>query len=128
MVQSSVKLRDPMEMINRRRAQIHVHSVIYYHFDTNLIPDHVYDAWCVELAALQKAHPESKHKGYMPGIFADWTGETGFHLPTTDAVYGLAEWLLKRSEIVGHVVAPGQLSRPADGDSGAWKKSVAYRA
>lgn len=116
------KLRDPMEMINRRRRQIHVHSVIYYSFDTNLVPDHIYDSWCVELAALQKAYPDSKHKGYSPAIFADWTGETGFHLPVYDATHALAEWLVKHAEIRRHVSAPSQLSRSAD-----WKKDVAYK-
>jgi hypothetical protein len=115
-------LRDPMDMINRRRRQIHVHSILYYHFDTNLIPDHVYDAWCVELAALQKSHPDSKHIGYMPGVFADWTGETGFHLPTTDRAYWLAERLLARSTIVGHTSAQSNSSSPSD-----WTRDVAYK-
>jgi NAD-dependent DNA ligase len=118
----AVKLRDPMEMINRRRRQIHVHSVIYYHFDTNLIPDHTYDAWCVELAALQKAYPKSKHEGYKPQIFADWTGETGFHLPIHDDTLGLAQRLVAYANNTGHVVGPSQLSSASE-----WQNDVAYK-
>lgn len=93
-----MKVDDPQEFINRRRRQIHVHSVIYYHFHTNLISDAVYDTWSVELANVQKEHPELKHKGYLAGVFADWTGDTGMHLPVTDAAYDLANRLVKSAQ------------------------------
>jgi hypothetical protein len=86
-----------LSLINRRRRQMHVHSVLYYHLDTTLISDAVFDKWAVELASLQKKYPESLHQGYMPGVFASWTGDTGMHLPVTDAAYSLALSLLKIS-------------------------------
>lgn len=85
-----------LELINRRRRQLHVHSVIYYHMNTNIVDDSIFDSWAVELVSLQNNFPESKHSGYMPDLFANWTGDTGMHLPATDSTYALAERLLKQ--------------------------------
>ena len=84
-----------MEKINRLRRQIHVHSVLYYHMNISLVSDYVFDRWSKELVELQTATPESKTEGYMPEVFADWTGETGMHLPVNDNVLRLAEWLIE---------------------------------
>lgn len=81
----------PMEKINQRRRQMHLHSTIYYHMHTTSVDDATFDKWAVELAELQEKYPESKVQGYMPSVFADWTGDTGMHLPVTDAIFHAAE-------------------------------------
>ncbi len=81
--------------INQLRRSIHVHSVMYYQLNESTIPDHTYDAWSRELALLQKAFPQLKEGGYRPDLFADWTGETGFHLPVTPQMECLANQLLE---------------------------------
>ncbi len=86
-----------LELINRRRRQMHVHSIIYYRFNTNIIDDATFDKWAVELAQLQAKHPDSAHMGYMPAVFKTWTGDTGMHLPTTDAALAVAEELMRRA-------------------------------
>lgn len=110
-----------LELINRRRRQLHVHSVIYYHLNTNIIPDATFDKWAVELASLQRDFPDSKHKGYMPGVFASWTGDTGMHLPVTDRALGLAQSLLRTAEIRNHVVVQTPKQE-------AWKGDVGYES
>lgn len=65
---------------------MHLHSTLYYYLDSPVIDDATFDKWAVELAELQAKHPEFKHEGYMPAIFEDWTGDTGFHLPVTEDI------------------------------------------
>jgi hypothetical protein len=74
------------ELIHRRRRQVLVHSILYYHLDTNIIPDYVFDAWAHELADLQNANQQlSESIPYMRYAFADFTGDGGSHLPLMDA-------------------------------------------
>lgn len=86
--------KSTMELINRRRRQMHVHSILYYHFDSPIIDDATFDRWAKELVELQKKYPKSVEEGYRPDLFADWTGETGYHLPW-DGVEQTAVKLLK---------------------------------
>jgi hypothetical protein len=102
------------ELINRRRRQMHVHSVLYYHMNTSIIDDHTFDKWAVELASLQRDFPQFKHKGYMPGIFENWTGDTGMHLPITDAVYSLAEHLLADAQKRNATTTPASKAKPGE--------------
>ena len=46
------------ELINRRRRQILVHSVIYYRMNDNLISDDQWAKWALELETLQNDYPE----------------------------------------------------------------------
>ena len=41
------------ELLNRRRRQILVHSIIYYKMNDNLISDSTWSAWATELEELQ---------------------------------------------------------------------------
>lgn len=82
-------------LIERRRRQMHVHSVLYYHMDTNLVTDAVFDAWAVELFNLNKKYPQFKYKGYQYNMFENWTGDTGMHLKVTDEAYSMAEQLIR---------------------------------
>ena len=45
------------ELLNRRRRQILVHSVIYYKMNDNLISDSTWSAWAAELEELQAKYP-----------------------------------------------------------------------
>lgn len=73
------------ELIHRRRRQVLYHSILYYKFNTTVIPDEQFDRWALELVYLQKKHPEdSAAVPYMLEAFRDFTGETGFHLPLGD--------------------------------------------
>lgn len=101
---------DPRELIDRRRRQLHVHSIIYYHLNTSIVPDAVFDKWANELVALHKNHPNLVNQGYMYSVFSDWTGDTGMHLPAKDDVLWLAEWLV--GEANKRQVATGTTSIP----------------
>lgn len=76
---------DLLELINRRRRQIVLHSYIYYCMNDNIVTDSVYDAWCNELVKLQKENPEeSKAVEYFYKEFKEFDGSTGFHLANLD--------------------------------------------
>lgn len=70
-----------VSLINRRQRQIMVHSYIYYHADTNLIEDHVYDAWSKELAELIVNHPQEFKESAYYQSFKNYDGSTGMDLP-----------------------------------------------
>lgn len=72
-------------LIERRRRQILVHSILYYRYDASLIPDHTYDAWAQELIRLQREHPEaSEAVAYHRDAFRNFTSSTGYDLPLDD--------------------------------------------
>lgn len=73
-----------------------MHSIIYYARGTNIIPDATFDNWSHELVQLQTDHPEdSRAVDYMREEFADFTGDTGFHLPLANVrARGVAKSLL----------------------------------
>jgi hypothetical protein len=97
---------------------MHVHSVIYYHMHTNIIDDATFDKWAVELASLQRDFPQFKHKGYMSPMFENWTGDTGMHLPVTDATYALAQALVREAEKRNHAVVQTPKRERWEGDVG----------
>lgn len=74
-----------------------IHSCLYYRFDTSIISDHQYDQMCLDLVELQRDYPEeSKACDFYYEAFQDWTGETGFHLPTGDPyVVDMAQYVLR---------------------------------
>ena len=75
---------DIYELINRRRRQILVHSVIYYQMDDNLIADSTWSKWAVELDRLQKQYPEIASKVPYAEAFKDFDPSSGFNLPLDD--------------------------------------------
>lgn len=77
------------ELIKRRRAQMLVHSCIYYVLNQTIIDDHTWQAWANELAQLQVDHPEPI--GFYDEEFAGWTGDTGALLPLREP------WIVTRS-------------------------------
>ena len=69
------------ELIKRRRAQMLIHSCIYYEMNTNIVSDDTWQKWADELESLQKKHPDDCKIGFYDKEFADWDGSTGSHLP-----------------------------------------------
>lgn len=72
------------ELINRRRHQLLVHSIIYYKMNDNIIPDSQWTNWAVELEELQKEYPDIAAEGYYADEFAYFDHSTGFNLPLDD--------------------------------------------
>lgn len=69
-----------MELINRRRRQILVHSAIYYEFNNNLISDKTFDDWCRELVQLHAKYKKESTNAVFQEVFKDWRGFTGYDL------------------------------------------------
>lgn len=70
-----------IELINRRKRQILVHSFLYYQMNTNIISDHTYDAWSKELATLLKDYPEESKQTVYYEEFKEFDGSSGYDLP-----------------------------------------------
>ena len=84
------------EKIKQRRAQMLIHSCIYYELNDNIVSDHQWQAWADELEKLQKDNPDKVSIGFYDDVFKDWTGATGNHLPHLDPwVNNKARWLLR---------------------------------
>lgn len=77
-------LQTPRERIRQRRAQMLIHSYLYYQMDTPIVSDHQWQHWADELRDLQVQHPGPI--GFYDEAFADWNGSSGFQLPQDDWV------------------------------------------
>lgn len=86
------------ELINRRRRQILVHSIIYYRLNENLIDDATWSKWAVELEELQTVYPEIASECPYADDFEDFDHSTGMSLPLDDP-WGLrtAQYLIQVS-------------------------------
>lgn len=71
-------------IINRRRRQILVHSVLYYRMNTNLIDDDTWSRWALELETLQEQYPEISVQVPYYDAFKDFDHSTGSNLPLDD--------------------------------------------
>jgi hypothetical protein len=78
------------ELIRRRRAQMLVHSYLYYWLDTNIVSDDQWQRWADELASVPY-----KEIGFYDEAFKDWNGSTGTHLPKDEWVITRASQLLR---------------------------------
>lgn len=86
--------------IKQRRAQMLVHSCIYYELNDNIISDHKWQEWADELQVLQTTFPELCAIDFYDWNFRDWDGATGAHLPHRDPwVHNKACYLLERAKI-----------------------------
>ena len=85
------------EKIRQRRAQMLIHSCIYYELNDNIVSDHKWQAWAFELAKLQDENPNDCKLGFFDEYFTGWTGGAGgSHLPLRNGwVYRKAQWLLQ---------------------------------
>ena len=87
--------------IKQRRAQMLVHSCIYYELNDNIVSDHQWQAWADELEKLQKENPDCCNIDFFDWNFRDWDGATGNHLPHRHPwVYAKALYLLMLNEKV----------------------------
>lgn len=87
------------EKIKQRRAQMLIHSCIYYELDGNIVDDHTWQRWADELEKLQKDNPDCLEIGFYDKHFRDWDGTTGAHLPHRDRwVYNKALNMLRDQE------------------------------
>ena len=73
-----IRHHEGIELIKRRRAQMFVHSHLYYNLNKSIITDSQFDSWAIELSVLQKLYPSNL--GFYDDHFSDWDGNTGFHL------------------------------------------------
>lgn len=89
------------EKIRQRRRQMLVHSFLYYELDSNIIDDHTWSMWGVELAELQKKYPKESAEVEYADLFSDWDGSSGAHLVYDDTIKSIAyrlyckQWGLK---------------------------------
>ena len=72
------------ELITRRRRQLLVHSIIYYHMNDNLITDDQWAKWAIELEKLQRDYPEIAKNCPRAKEFEDFDHSTGYNLPLND--------------------------------------------
>lgn len=81
--------------IRQRRAQMLVHSCIYYEMNENVVSDHEWQKWADELEQLQRDNPDCCNIDFFDYEFKDWNGATGNHLPHRHPwVFSKANWLL----------------------------------
>jgi NAD-dependent DNA ligase len=69
------------EKVRQRRAQMLIHSCIYYELNETVVDDHTWQRWADELEQLQKQNPELLVIDFFDHEFKDWDGATGAHLP-----------------------------------------------
>ena len=87
------------ERISQRRRQMLVHSILYYRFHSNIIPDHKWAEWARELVALQAKYPKIAEQAPLAEAFKDFDASTGYDLPLRDPHYvAVAKWLLEYHE------------------------------
>ncbi len=90
---------DIANKIKRRRAQMLVHSCIYYELNDSIISDHQWQEWADELQQLQTQHPDCIDINFFDWEFRNWDGATGNHLPHRDPwVFAKANYILEISQ------------------------------
>ena len=77
------------EKIRRLRAQMLIHSYIYYELDDVIIDDHTWQHRANELARINRA------VGFYDKEFEGWDGSTGYHLPKDGWVRNKAERIIR---------------------------------
>lgn len=82
----SIRMSDDeiRELINRRRGQVLVHSIIYYRMDESLISDYQWSMWATELSNLQREYPRIAETCIYADAFKDFDPSTGYNLPLGD--------------------------------------------
>lgn len=84
------------ELIERRRKQLLVHSIIYYRMNESLISDSKWASWALELEALTKKYPEIAKEAFLSDDFQDFDHSTGYNLPLeTPWAVARACWLVE---------------------------------
>jgi len=89
------------EKIKQRRAQMLIHSAIYYDLNDNVVSDHQWQTWADELQKLQEENPNDCKIDFFDWEFKDWDGSTGNHLPHRHP------WVRARAEYILHLCRGG---------------------
>ena len=87
-----------VERLKRLRAQMLVHSYIYYWMGSSIWTDDKWQKKADELESLQKAYKDvglDLSIGFYDDAFSDWTGATGTHLPRDDYIVGTALYIYR---------------------------------
>lgn len=83
------------QKIRQRRAQMLIHSCIYYELNDNVVSDDQWQKWADELQDLQHKNPDCVKIDFYDWEFRDWTGATGAHLNHREPwVLSKANWIL----------------------------------
>ena len=85
-------------LIRRRRAQMLVHSFLYYHQDNPIWSDDEWQQKADELTKLQADNPDCCKIKFYDKEFADWDGSTGMHLPKHVVIEQRANQVLRAAE------------------------------
>jgi len=86
------------ERIRQRRAQMLIHSYLYYVLDQPIVSDHQWQQWADELVELQLSN--KVQIGFYDAEFCDWNGSTGMHLPKDRYVVSVATRVLKHHQLL----------------------------
>ena len=78
-------------LINQRRRQVLVHSIIYYILDDSIITDAKWTQWATELEELQKQYPDIAEQCVYADAFRGFDHSSGFDLPLHD------EWATRKA-------------------------------
>lgn len=101
--------RPVREVVRQRRAQMLLHSYLYYSLDQPIVSDHQWQAWANELVEIQAKHGTTF--GYHDDQFADWDASTGYHLKADDAIQDNARRVLAYEEKMREEQAPIRIRR-----------------
>lgn len=83
-----------IELINQRRRQMIVHSIIYYRYGTSVISDTQFDKLAKELVVLQEKYPQESKVAIYNEYFEDWDATTGFQLTDIPEMHAKAEYVM----------------------------------
>ena len=78
-------------LIDQRRRQVLVHSIIYYILDDSIITDAKWTQWATELEELQKQYPDIAEQCVYADAFRGFDHSSGFDLPLHD------EWATRKA-------------------------------
>lgn len=97
---------DVVALIQQRRYQLLVHSLLYYELDFTVVSDEKWSKWAQELVKLQTNHPEESRTVIFFNAFSDFDGSTGFNLPYRDEqIVNIAYRVLKIAKLDGDLNA-----------------------
>ena len=92
----TIDINEIADLINRRRRQVLIHSIIYYEMNENIISDSQWSTWAKELDELQKTYPDIAKTCWYAEEFEDFDPSTGYSLPLDDPwAVNKARYLLK---------------------------------
>jgi ribonuclease HI len=86
--------------IDELREMLHAHSYAYYVLGEVTLPDQEWDDMAKRLVQLHLQYPHALDHGYEAAYFKKFDGSTGFDMPWTDYIKGVAEKMVSRKKEV----------------------------